>query len=239
MLGFIREMRFGNEHSVTFETIPQRRTRQSRRGGHPRVGNLRLREIRPGRAGRGHLEDMGDRVGRGFPGSAAPGRGRRGGGTGADAGFDGTDRSGGRRHDHLLGRRFASLSLDRPGQSPRPRGPADSVFPPPLHVSDHGDVRCDHRRVGVEVLLQPAASERNRPDAGGCPADAAEPLLSIRTRGNRRGSGGGPFPLLSGRGGVVPGNGRGGGAVARARRSSSSPATRPPAWSWGAAWRSR
>ena len=83
-------------------------------------------------------------------------------------------------------------------QPPPARGPADTVFTPHLHLSDDGDVRRHHRRVGVEVLLQSAASERNGSDAGGRPAHAAESLLSVRACCDRRSRGHGSVLLLSG-----------------------------------------
>ena len=149
--------------------------RRCPRCGHPGVGTLRLRAIRPDRAYRRKLEDMGDRVRRGPPRSAAPGRRGHGDRTGADARPDRPERPGSSRRRYLLGCRCAHLSVDRPDQPAPARRPADTVLTPHLHVYDDGDVRRHRRCLGLQVLPTIGRAERSGSDAGGGPPTPRSP----------------------------------------------------------------
>ena len=89
-----------------------------------------------------------------------------------------------------------------------------------LHLRQHGDVRRDDRRLGIEVSLPPAEAERvgsQISDGRGC---ARQPVVSIRTRRSGAGRCQRAGLLSPERGAELSGHGRSSGMVARAGRRS-------------------
>ena len=146
-------------------------------------------------------------------------------GHGSRAGHAREPRQPERRRDppanRVLGCRGARLSLDRSDQrAPPRRNGDDSVSASRLRVRGAGHVRRHDRDVGVEVRLQPAASERATARSADGPAGPEQPVVSLGARGDGAGRRvrARVFPACGGA--VLPVHGRGSGLVPRARRPS-------------------
>ena len=100
---------------------------------------------------------------------------------------------------------------------PAARGNADDgLRAPRLHLRQHGDVRRDDSRLGIEVFLQPGEAERTRSQSADCRGCAGQPVVSIRTRRGGAGRSRSAGVLFSKRGAELSGHRRSGRAVSRA-----------------------
>src|SRR5215216_6655135 len=84
---------------------------------------------------------------------------------------------------YVLERGGSIISMDGFDLEPHPvRGPGHAVSTSSLYLCFNGDLRCDGRRVGIQVHLQPPASDRGRSYSEDKAGYAAKSILSIRLR---------------------------------------------------------